>query len=270
MSNGRDPVGQNATPDSAGELAALRVAGRVAVAARNHGVAIESFARAEAIAPDHEPTRLALGVALQGAGRHEEALARLQRVGDGAPEKGAAELHSSLSLLALGRALPARDAARRTVALTPRSIRRIARWAEPRPRSAAAKPLKRPCWPLSKSIRIRPTCGCSSGRRDVSREISRGLKRRCARPCGSIPRMRRHTRAWRLTGGIAAASSKSELLPTTAPLSAWRSTISAGTRCSRAYCSENGRARWPIRPAGAINSSSSTTTSRFSAISDGP
>ena len=87
MSNGRDPVGQNATPDSAGELAALRVAGRVAVAARNHGVAIESFARAEAIAPDHEPTRLALGVALQGAGRHEEALARLQRVGDGAPKR---------------------------------------------------------------------------------------------------------------------------------------------------------------------------------------
>jgi tetratricopeptide (TPR) repeat protein len=118
MSNGADPVGEDATPDSGGERERLRAA----LAAHNHGVAIESLTRAEAIAPDDAPTRLALGVALQGAGRHEEALAQFQRVGDGTPEKGAAELHCALCLLSLGRALPARAAARRAVALTPRSI----------------------------------------------------------------------------------------------------------------------------------------------------
>lgn len=119
MTNGQVAAREIAVPASGHEAAALQQAGRAALVQRNYKAAIDAFALLEAQAPDHEPTRLALGIALQGAKRHEEALQRFQRVSSGSPERGAAELHAAFSLLALGRAWKAREAAVRALALQP-------------------------------------------------------------------------------------------------------------------------------------------------------
>ena len=121
MTDGRDATGAIVGSTSAGDAAQLGQVGHSALKRRHYPAAIDAFSRALALAPDHEPTRLALGVSLQGAKRHREALESFERIKAGAPEKGAAHLHAAFSLLALGRALAAREAATQAIALLPRA-----------------------------------------------------------------------------------------------------------------------------------------------------
>lgn len=102
------------------QTASPRETGLACLAARDYPRAIAALTAAETQAPQDDVVLLALGAALQGARRHQEALARFARVAGRGPNGGAARMHSAFSLLALGQALAARTAARDAVALTPR------------------------------------------------------------------------------------------------------------------------------------------------------
>jgi len=104
-----------------GGASALVEAGLAHLAARDYPRAIATLTAAEALAPSDDSLLLALGVALQGARRHHEALDRFARVAERAPQKGAALLHSAFSRLALGQASLAQAAAQQVIALAPRT-----------------------------------------------------------------------------------------------------------------------------------------------------
>jgi tetratricopeptide (TPR) repeat protein len=79
------------------------------------------YPRAAALAFDRDSTRLSLGIALQRARRHEEALSQLVGVSERAPERAVARLYAAFSLLALGRASEALTSAREALERIPRS-----------------------------------------------------------------------------------------------------------------------------------------------------
>ena len=105
---------------AAAEFARSREEGAALMRARDYGRAAEAFARAARAGPDHAPTQLSLGIALQGTRRHAAALRRFEAIGVGTPQRAAAVLHAAFSHLGLGDALAARRAAGEALALTPR------------------------------------------------------------------------------------------------------------------------------------------------------
>lgn len=82
--------------------------------------AIDFLGRASALAPDDPQLRLQLGVALQGARRHDEALEHFGRAQAAMPEAPLPFLHMAFSLLALGKAEPALLAAQEACSRAPR------------------------------------------------------------------------------------------------------------------------------------------------------
>ena len=103
----------------AGEVAEPREDGAAFMQTRDYASAAEAFARALQAAPGHVSTLLNLGIALQGARRHTEALQRFEAIGAGTPQRAAAALHAAFSHLTLGNALAARGAASEALALRP-------------------------------------------------------------------------------------------------------------------------------------------------------
>lgn len=95
-------------PDSA---AALRQAGLQRLQSNDFAAAAELFARALEREPSDPRTQLHFGIALQGAGRHSEALAPLTAAQHSLPNDAAPFLHAAVSLLALGQAEAALRAA---------------------------------------------------------------------------------------------------------------------------------------------------------------
>ena len=92
--------------------AAFRQSGLQRLQASDCAGAAEFFRRSLALEPNDPHAQLHLGIALQGAGRHVEALAALTAAQKALPNDAAPFLHAAISLLALGNVKPALRAAR--------------------------------------------------------------------------------------------------------------------------------------------------------------
>ena len=103
------------------ELADLRRQAAILTRRRDYEAAVETLARVVELAPDHAPSQLALGVTLQGARRHAEALRRFEAIDARAPERAAAVLHAAFSHLGLGDAVAAKRCAAEAIEAAPRS-----------------------------------------------------------------------------------------------------------------------------------------------------
>jgi Flp pilus assembly protein TadD len=91
--------------------AAFRQSGLQRLQASDCAGAAELLRRALTLEPNDPHTQLHLGIALQGAGRHVEALAALTAAQKALPNDAALFLHAAISLLALGNVKPALRAA---------------------------------------------------------------------------------------------------------------------------------------------------------------
>ncbi len=108
-----------ALSEDGGEPAALRERALQSLRAGKLAEAIDLLSRARACGPDDPRTQLDLGIALQAARRHAEALAPLEWAQKSLPKNPLPFLHASLSLLALGKAEDALRAAGEACALAP-------------------------------------------------------------------------------------------------------------------------------------------------------
>jgi tetratricopeptide (TPR) repeat protein len=97
----REPV---AADDDGNTFAALRQQGLQQLQAGRFADAIELFGRARVLNPADAQTQLNLGIALQGAKRHAEALDHFGQLQRSLPNAPAPFLHATASLLALGKA----------------------------------------------------------------------------------------------------------------------------------------------------------------------
>jgi Flp pilus assembly protein TadD len=91
--------------------ASLRREGLERWRANDFAGASEVLARAVALAPQDPASRLDFGIALQGAGRHGEAVEALTAAQQLLPNDAAPFLHAAVSLMALGRMHEALQAA---------------------------------------------------------------------------------------------------------------------------------------------------------------
>jgi tetratricopeptide (TPR) repeat protein len=105
--------------DDAKASTALRDQGLHSLRAGELAEAIDLLSRAAAQDPDDAQTQLSLGIALQGMRRHAEALELLQRAQKSLSENPLPFLHASLSLLVLGKAEAALQAAIEACARAP-------------------------------------------------------------------------------------------------------------------------------------------------------
>lgn len=96
------PTGEPAIADNAAS-AALRQQGLQQLQAGSFVEAIELLGRALALNPADAQTQLNLGIALQGAKRHAEALDHFSQLQQSLPQAPAPFLHAAVSLLALGK-----------------------------------------------------------------------------------------------------------------------------------------------------------------------
>src|SRR5579862_781091 len=92
-------------------VASLRAQGHDRLKANAFAEAIEIFARAVTLEPNDPQTRLSLGMALQGARRHADAVEMFSSVQKLLPDDAAAFLHAAISLLELEDATAALGAA---------------------------------------------------------------------------------------------------------------------------------------------------------------
>lgn len=97
----------------------LRAQGLAYLRAKDYPRALNVLTKAAALESDNLQTRLCLGIALQAARRHEEALTSFQQIPEGTAEKTPAFTHAAYSELALGRVEAAIRAARQACALSP-------------------------------------------------------------------------------------------------------------------------------------------------------
>jgi tetratricopeptide (TPR) repeat protein len=110
---------QDVSGDAPKPSSALREQGLRRLRARELAQAVDLLSRAAAQDPDDAQTQFSLGVALQGTRRHAEALAPLEWAQKSLPKDPLPFLHASLSLLALGKAEAALEAAREACARAP-------------------------------------------------------------------------------------------------------------------------------------------------------
>jgi Flp pilus assembly protein TadD len=99
--------------------ATVVVAGLTVVRARTFATEIGLWADTVAKRPDNTRARINLALALQAAGRADEAMAELERAARGAPESADAQHNLGVALARAGRPGPARAAYKRAVALRP-------------------------------------------------------------------------------------------------------------------------------------------------------
>jgi tetratricopeptide (TPR) repeat protein len=102
---------QGVSGDAAKPSSALREQGLQRLRAGDLAEAMGLFSRASAQDPDDPETQLGLGIALQGMRRHVDALKALERAQKSLPKSALPSVHASLSLLALGKAEAALEAA---------------------------------------------------------------------------------------------------------------------------------------------------------------
>jgi tetratricopeptide (TPR) repeat protein len=115
-----DPLAaRGLSEDDAKEWASFREQGLQRLRAGEFARAIDLLSGAVARNPDDPWTQLNLGVALQGMRRHAEALAPFERAQKSLPRDPLPFLHASLSLLALGKAEAAFEAATEACTLAP-------------------------------------------------------------------------------------------------------------------------------------------------------
>ena len=89
--------------DAGNPSTALRREGLLRLQNKEFAEAAELLARAKALAPDDRELQLNLGLALQNAGRHAEALEHFAQLQKSTPQAPASFLYAATSLLALGR-----------------------------------------------------------------------------------------------------------------------------------------------------------------------
>ena len=118
-------TGEPINADDAGNAAALRQQGLQRLQAGGFADAIELFGRARALNSADAQTQLNLGLALQGSGRHAEALEHFCQLQKALPNAPAPFLHAAVSLLALGKteaAVAAASDARRRAPEAPQAL----------------------------------------------------------------------------------------------------------------------------------------------------
>ena len=110
---------------NAGSLAAFREKGADRLRAGQFAEAVAFLDRARMLDPRDPQTRLNLGLALQGAGRHTEALQHFTDLQKERPDFTAPFLHATASLLALGKPEDALGAANEACRRSPQAPRAL-------------------------------------------------------------------------------------------------------------------------------------------------